>query len=61
MAVMGESLTGPLVIGGVALMLLAGLILLLMPTLFGAVLVVWLLVSIPIGIAVGHCVLGDDE
>jgi hypothetical protein len=41
--------------------LLAAAIVLLMPTLVGAMLALWLLLSIPIGIAVGHCALNSDE
>jgi hypothetical protein len=61
MPLVEERPAGPLVIGGVCLVLLAAAIVLLMPTLVGAMLALWLLLSIPIGIAVGHCALNRDE
>ena len=56
--------------GGVAVSLGAGVVCLLltvlavaqfMPGLLGTILLVWLAVSIPIGIAVGHCALSSDD
>ncbi len=61
MPVVVERPAGPLLIGALFLVALAVVILLLMPTLLGAMLVLWLLLSIPIGIAVGHCALNRDE
>lgn len=61
MPLVEERPAGPLVIGGVCLVALAAAIVLLMPTLLGAVLALWLLLSLPIGIAVGHCALDRDE
>ena len=61
MAIVGGSPARPLLIGALCLLVLAAGILLLMPTILGAMLALWLLVSIPIGIAVGHCALGRDD
>ncbi len=61
MPVVVERPAGPLLIGALFLVALAVVILFLMPTLLGAILVLWLLLSIPIGIAVGHCALNRDE
>ena len=61
MPLVEEMPAGPLVIGGICLVTLAAAIVLLMPTLLGAVLALWLLLSLPIGIAVGHCALDRDE
>lgn len=61
MPVVVERPARPLLIGALCLVALAAVILLLMPTLLGAVLALWLLLSIPIGIAVGHCALNGDE
>ena len=61
MGIVGGSPARPLLIGALCLLVLAAGILLLMPTILGAMLALWLLVSIPIGIAVGHCALGRDD
>lgn len=61
MVIVGGSPARPLLIGALCLLVLAAGILLLMPTILGAMLALWLLVSIPIGIAVGHCALGRDD
>ncbi len=61
MPVVVERPARPLLIGALCLVALAAVILLLMPTLLGAMLALWLLLSIPIGIAVGHCALNGDE
>lgn len=61
MSLVEERPAGPLVIGGVCIVLLAAAIVLLMPTLVGAMLALWLLLSVPIGITVGHCALSRDE
>ena len=61
MVIVGGSPARPLLIGALCLLVLAAGILLFMPTILGAMLALWLLVSIPIGIAFGHCALGRDD
>lgn len=51
----------PLTLFAAAITLLAVVVYLFVPTTFGAIVTMWLLLSNPIGIAVGHCALGRDE
>ena len=51
----------PLWWGGLVLVVLAVAVWFVMPTTFGAAIALWLLLSVPVGIAVGHCSMNDDD
>lgn len=57
----GVGRAGPLAMTAVALTAVAGGIAILMPTTFGTLLAVWVAISIPVGIAVGHCALDRED
>jgi len=48
-------------LAAVASIAVAASIALLMPATFGALLALWVAVSVPIGIAVGHCALNRED
>lgn len=52
---------GPVALAAVASIAVAASIALLMPATFGALLALWVAVSVPIGIAVGHCALNRED
>lgn len=51
----------PLLAGAAVLIAIAGGIAMLMPDMFGTVVALWVAVSIPVGIAVGHCTLNRED
>lgn len=57
----GGRLASPWWIGAFCVIAISAGILFLIPTVVGAVLALWLLVSIPVGVAVGHCALNRDD
>ena len=59
MAILGGRRTGPLCIGSVLSIMLVAFTLSQMPSFLVTLLVLWLLLSVPLGIAVGHCALEE--
>lgn len=59
MAILGGRRTGQLCIGSVLSIMLAAFTLSQMPSFLVTLLVLWLLLSVPLGIAVGHCALEE--
>lgn len=57
----GLRLGGPLISAALALAVFVGGIALLMPATIGALIAVWVAISVPIGIAVGHCTLNRED
>ncbi len=57
----GLRLGVPLALAALVLAVFVGGIALLMPATIGALLAVWVAISVPVGIAVGHCALDRED
>lgn len=56
----GDSLAGPLMIGASLLVITIAIALNFLPTGVAMLIAAWMVLSVPVGIAVGHCALGEE-
>ena len=61
MSCWGRTFFGSLLIGELVLSAVALAIVLLVPSGVGMALAVWVVASLPVGVALGHCTLNGDE
>ncbi len=60
MPALGDSLAGPVLIGACLLVVTAASALHFLPSGIASLVAGWMVLSVPAGIAVGHCVLSEE-